>query len=104
MELRRAKRKIWERDTGPTSRLGVSDCQALSTLTKDETRLSMHAKTWGASASLSAARVCAWLCTRGYMQQRQGLYKKVVAGADHGNRALWVKLAKMLYVPGVAHR
>src|SRR3954470_7347267 len=37
------------------------------------------------------------------MQQRQGLYKPVVAGADHGNRALWVKLAKMLYVPGVAH-
>ena len=32
------------------------------------------------------------------------LVQKVVAGADHGNRALWVKLAKMLYVPGVAHR
>jgi len=37
------------------------------------------------------------------MQHRQGLYKPVVAGAGHGNRALWVELAKMLYVPGVAH-
>ena len=32
------------------------------------------------------------------------LVQKVVAGADHGNRALWVNLAKMLYVPGIAHR
>ena len=32
------------------------------------------------------------------------LVQKVVAGADHGNRALRVKLAKMLYVPGIAHR
>ena len=32
------------------------------------------------------------------------LVQKMVAGADHGNRALGVKLAKMLYVPGVAHR
>src|SRR6187399_2171054 len=32
------------------------------------------------------------------------LVQKKVAGADHGNRALWVKLAKMLDVPGVAHR
>ena len=38
------------------------------------------------------------------MQQRQSLYQKVVAGADHGNRASWVKLAKMLDVPGIAHR
>ena len=30
------------------------------------------------------------------------LVQKVVAGADHGNRALWVKLSKMLYVPRVA--
>src|SRR3954467_689411 len=37
------------------------------------------------------------------MQQRQGLCKPMVAGADHGNRALWVKLAKMRYVPGVTH-
>src|SRR4051812_27158710 len=37
------------------------------------------------------------------MQQRQGLYKTVVAGADHGNRALWVNLAKMLYVPVALH-
>ena len=32
------------------------------------------------------------------------LVQKVVAGADHGNRALWVKLAKMLNALGVAHR
>ena len=31
------------------------------------------------------------------------LVQKVVAGTGPGNRALWVKLAKMLYVPGVAH-
>src|SRR3954464_8858871 len=49
-------------------------------------------------------RVCAWLCTKDYMQQRQDLYKRVVAGTGSGNRALWVKLTKMLDVPGVAHR
>ena len=33
------------------------------------------------------------------------LVQKVVAWtAGSGNRALWVKLTKMLYVPGVAHR
>ena len=33
------------------------------------------------------------------------LVQKVVAGtAGSGNRASWVKLTKMLYVPGVAHR
>ena len=32
------------------------------------------------------------------------LVQKVVARADHGNRASWVKLAKMFNVPGVAHR
>src|SRR3954462_15378823 len=63
----------------------------------------MHAKTRDAGAALSPARGFAWLCTRGYMQHRQGLCKPVVAGADHGNLALWVELAKMLYVPGVAH-
>jgi hypothetical protein len=31
------------------------------------------------------------------------LVQKVVAGEEPGNRALWVKLAKMLYVPGVTH-
>ena len=30
--------------------------------------------------------------------------QKVVAGADHDNRALWMKHAKMLYVPGIAQR
>ena len=37
------------------------------------------------------------------MPYRQGLYKKWFAGGP-GNRALWVKLAKMFNVPGVAHR
>ena len=32
------------------------------------------------------------------------LVQKVVARTGPGNHALWVKLAKMLYVPGVAHR
>ena len=32
------------------------------------------------------------------------LVQKVVAGTGSGNRALWVKLTKMLNVPGVAHR
>ena len=31
------------------------------------------------------------------------LVQKVVVGTGPGNRALWVKLAKMLYVPGVTH-
>src|SRR3954464_6305320 len=49
-------------------------------------------------------RVCAWLCTKDYMQQRQDLYQKVVAGTGSDNRALRVKLTKMLNIPGVAHR
>ena len=36
------------------------------------------------------------------MPRRQGLYKRCSAG-EPGNRALWVKLAKMFDVPGVAH-
>ena len=36
------------------------------------------------------------------MPCRQGLYKKWSAG-EPSNRALWVKLAKMFDVPGVAH-
>ena len=32
------------------------------------------------------------------------LVQKVVAGTGSGSRALWVKLTKMLYVPGVAQR
>ena len=46
--------------------------------------------------------VCAWLCTKVYMPCRQGLYKRWFAGGPV-NRALWVKLAKMFNVPGVAH-
>ena len=47
-------------------------------------------------------RVCAWLCTKGYMCCQQGSYKRWFAGGLE-NRALWVKLAKMLDVPGVSH-
>src|SRR3989337_1878350 len=47
-------------------------------------------------------RVCVWLCTKGYVPCRQCLYKRWLAGGP-GNRALWVKLAKMFDVPGVAH-
>ena len=47
-------------------------------------------------------RVCAWLCTKGYMPCRQGSYKRWFAGRP-SNRALWVKLTKMLDVPGVSH-
>ena len=47
-------------------------------------------------------RVCAWLCTKGYMPCQQGSYKRWFAeGPD--NRALWVELAKMFDVPGVGH-
>src|SRR3954464_4598351 len=49
-------------------------------------------------------RVCAWLCTKDYMQQRQDLYKKVGCRTGSDNRALRVKLTKMLNIPGVAHR
>ena len=37
------------------------------------------------------------------MPCRQSLYKRWLAGRP-GNRALWVKLTKMLNVPGVTHR
>ena len=46
--------------------------------------------------------VYAWLCTKGYMPCRQGLYKRWLAGGPC-SCASWVKLAKMLDVPGVAH-
>ena len=36
------------------------------------------------------------------MPCQQGLYKRWFAGRP-GNRALWVELAKMFDVPGVAH-
>ena len=47
-------------------------------------------------------RVYAWLYTEGYMPRWQGSYKRWLAG-EPGSRALWVKLSKMLDVPGVAH-
>ena len=60
-------------------------------------------KLCGAHGILLMHGICARLCTKDYVQQRQDLYRKVVAGAGHGNRALRVKLTKMLDVPGVAH-
>ena len=48
--------------------------------------------------------VCARLCTKDYMQQRQDLYKRWLPEQGSGNRALREKLTKMFYVPGVAHR
>src|SRR3954465_3254829 len=48
-------------------------------------------------------RVCAWLCTKGYMHHRQCLYKRWLAGGP-ASRASRVKLAKMLNVPRVTHR
>ena len=48
--------------------------------------------------------ICAWLCTKDYMQQRQDLYKRWLSERGSSNRALREKLTKMFYVPGVAHR
>ena len=45
-----------QRDAHSTSKLGVSRCQALSTLTEGETQTSMHAKTYGASTSFIYAQ------------------------------------------------
>src|SRR4051812_38000360 len=47
-------------------------------------------------------RVCACLCTKGYMPCRQSLHKRWFAGGA-GNHTLRVKLAKMFDVSGVAH-
>src|SRR5215216_3988379 len=47
-------------------------------------------------------RVCAWLCTKGYMPCRQGSYKRWFTGRP-GNRASRVKLAKMFDVLGISH-
>ena len=72
----------------------------------------VHARKMKSHEMTSCARHISFTDARGL---RPALYKglhataarlvqKVVAGADHGNRALWVKLAKVLNVPGVAHR
>ena len=72
----------------------------------------MHARKTKRHETTSCAKHISFTDARGL---RPALYKglhaavarlvqKVVAGADHGNRALWVKLAMVLNVPGVAHR
>src|SRR5919106_543965 len=48
--------------------------------------------------------VCARLCTKDYMQHRQDLYKRWLPEQVPTTAPLWVKLTKMLNVPGVAHR
>jgi hypothetical protein len=40
---------------------------------------------------------------KGLLATAARLVQKVVAGKDPSNRALWVKLTKMLNIPGVAH-
>ena len=44
-------------------------------------------------------RVCAWLCTKGYMQHRPRLVQKGDCRAGPDSRALWVELTEMLNVP-----
>ena len=41
---------------------------------------------------------------KGFHATAARLVQKVVAETGSGNRALWEKLTKMFYVPGVAHR
>ena len=47
-------------------------------------------------------KVCAWLCTKGYSLAGKACTKGGLPGGP-ASRALWVKLAKMLDVLGVAH-
>ena len=72
----------------------------------------VHARKMKRHEMTSCARHISFTDARGLrLALYKGLYataarlvQKVVAGADHGNRAPWVKLAKMLNVPGVARR
>ena len=76
-------------------------CQIVHARKKNE----KHEMTNGAKhKSFTDARGLRPALYKGLHATAARLVQKVVAGADHGNRALWVKLAKMLYVPGVAHR
>src|SRR3990170_7339244 len=47
-------------------------------------------------------RVWAWLCTKDHMPCRQNLYKKWLSGGP-ASRALWIELAKMFDIPGIAY-
>src|SRR3954463_9457896 len=48
-------------------------------------------------------RVCAWLCTKGYMHHRQCLYKRWLAGGP-GKPRLTGKTCEDAQCPGVTHR
>src|SRR3954469_16542901 len=64
----------------------------------------MHAMTWGASASLSVAHGLRLALYKGLHATAARLVQKVGCRTGSDNRALRVKLTKMLNVPGVAHR
>src|SRR3954462_3719195 len=64
----------------------------------------MHAKTWGASASLSAAQGLRLALYKGLHATAARLVQKVGCRTGSDNRGLQVKLTKMLNIPGVAHR
>src|SRR3954470_20210553 len=64
----------------------------------------MHAMTWGASASLSAAQGLRLALYKGLHATAARLVQKVGCRAGPDNRALRVKLTQMLTFPGVSHR
>ena len=98
------QRKDWKgrKDTHPTPMLGVICRWALSTYQRERPNLACMLKLRGPALHLFMLRLFAWLCTKGYMPCRQGLYKRWLAGRPD-NRASWIKLTKMFDVPGVAH-
>src|SRR3954465_15280372 len=63
----------------------------------------MHAMTWGASASLSVALGLRLALYKGLHATAARLVQKVGCRTGSDNRALRVKLTKMLNIPGVAH-
>src|SRR3954470_20182002 len=64
----------------------------------------MHAKTWGASASFTDAQGLRLALYKGLYATAARLVQKVGCRTGSDNRALRVKLTKMLNVPGVDHR
>ena len=63
----------------------------------------MHAITWGASASFISAQGLRLALYKGLHAVPARLVQKVACRGRPGSRTLWVKLMKMLDVPGVAH-
>src|SRR4051812_19161609 len=64
----------------------------------------MHAMTWGASASLTVAQGLRLALYKGLHATAARLVQKDGCRMGSDNRALRVKLTKMLNIPGVAHR